>query len=62
MHHIVIVIPTFNRREYIQKLLSQIAAQEIENVDVRTVVVVDGSTDGTSEMIRSEFPAVHVVE
>lgn len=57
-----IVIPTFNRKTYLKRLLSQLFSQEVEHCHFEILVVVDGSTDGTFEMLREEFPGVHIVE
>jgi glycosyltransferase involved in cell wall biosynthesis len=43
---ISVVIPTFNRRDRLQRLLEALAAQEIDE-PFEVVVVSDGSTDGT---------------
>ena len=51
---IYIVIPVHNRRELTRRCLACLAAQTY--LHHREVVIDDGSTDGTSEMIRQEFP------
>lgn len=55
-----IVIPTFNRKDQLMLLLTQFK-QQIEVVDFRIVVVVDGSTDGTQELLRTNFPDVTII-
>ncbi|MCB0429128.1 MAG: glycosyltransferase family 2 protein [Flavobacteriales bacterium] len=55
------VIPTFNRKRELSQLLGQLKAQQQPDVRFNMVVVVDGSTDGTLEMLRDEYPEVHVV-
>ncbi len=50
-----IVIPTRNRREILRENLLAAGRQ---TVPVEIVVVDDGSTDGTPEMMRGEFPHV----
>ncbi len=59
---ICIVIPTFNRRNLVKRLLESIRLQVVSNV-VRfdTFLVVDGSTDGTLEMVKNSFPEVNIV-
>lgn len=59
---ICIVIPTYNRKDYLGKLLNQIKYQKIENHIIETIVIVDGSTDGTLEMLQDDFPEVHIVK
>lgn len=58
---VAVVIPTFNRKEYLKKLLDQIRVQDINNVIIMPIVVVDGSTDGTSEMLLNKYPEVIIV-
>jgi GT2 family glycosyltransferase len=59
MIKISIVIPTYNRKDYLKKLLIQLESQELDdNIKLNIIVVNDGSTDHTSEMLNSEFPKV----
>ena len=51
---VYVVIPVFNRREYTRNCLASFQQQDTNNFQV--LVVDDGSTDGTAEMIRQEFP------
>ncbi len=52
-----IVITTRNRRGELEKAVASALAQKVEG-GVETVVIDDGSTDGTSEMIAEKFPQV----
>jgi len=45
-----VCIPTYNRREYLEETLESVFAQTYKNYEI--VVVDDGSTDGTEEMIK----------
>lgn len=54
-----IVIPVHNRRAYTRACLRSLAAQTRR--DFRVIVVDDGSTDGTAEMVRREFPETTLV-
>ena len=57
-----IVIPTHNRKNDLSILLSQIKEQALSlDVTINIIVVVDGSTDGTCEMLTSEYPEAHMV-
>ncbi|MGA0557726.1 glycosyltransferase family 2 protein [Larkinella sp. VNQ87] len=55
------VIPTYNRKKYLQKMLDQLLAQHLTGIVQHIVIVVDGSSDGTLEMLRSAYPQVQVV-
>jgi GT2 family glycosyltransferase len=56
---IYIVIPVFNRIEYTRECLKSLEAQTLQGI--RIVVVDDGSTDGTPEVLAEEFPGVVVL-
>jgi glycosyltransferase involved in cell wall biosynthesis len=49
---ISVVIPTFNRRERLARVLRSLAEQDVEAA-FEVVVISDGSTDGTEEYLRS---------
>jgi GT2 family glycosyltransferase len=55
-----IVIPVFNRKEYTKACLESLQAQTNRNFKV--IIVDDGSTDGTEQMLREEFPDVDVLK
>lgn len=59
---ISVVIPTFNRKDYLQALLIQLYNQNLKDCSLEIVIVVDGSTDGTCEMLEKDFPKVHVIK
>jgi GT2 family glycosyltransferase len=59
---IVVVIPTFNRINNLEKIIRQLKHQKGSNFQLYIVIVVDGSTDGTNLMLRSKFPKVIVVK
>jgi glycosyltransferase involved in cell wall biosynthesis len=56
---IAIVIPVHNRRETTRSCLTTLQQQTLKGF--RVIIADDGSTDGTEEMIRSEFPYVELV-
>lgn len=60
MTKVFVLIPTHNRRELIKKCLQSIQKQTYKNRE--TVVIDDGSTDGTSKMIKKEFPETTILE
>ncbi len=56
MLRISVVIPTFNRVGTLQRALTSVFAQ---NYPLHEVIVVDdGSTDGSADMVRRHFPQV----
>jgi len=59
MDTIVAVVPTFNRKDMVRKCLQSLVGQ---SHPLDAVIVVDnGSTDGTAEMLVTEFPEVQCV-
>ena len=48
-----VVIPTYNRKRYIAQTVESVLAQTYR--DFETIVVDDGSTDGTAHMLASQF-------
>lgn len=57
-----IVFPCHNRREITLQCLRSLARIDKSGLEVHIVVVDDGSTDGTSDAIRREFPEVEIFE
>ncbi|MCA0396446.1 MAG: glycosyltransferase family 2 protein [Bacteroidetes bacterium] len=57
---IYIIIPVFNRKALTRGCLKSIEGQTFK--DFKTIVVDDGSTDGTFQMIQDEFPNVEVLK
>jgi len=51
MPDVSVVIPTYNRKEYLRKAIAS-CFEGNEDVDVEVVVVDDGSTDGTRECLE----------
>ena len=56
---ISVVIVTWNGRQHLLACLSSVAAQL--GVHAETIVVDNGSTDGTAEYVRAQFPWVRLV-
>jgi GT2 family glycosyltransferase len=60
---IAAIIPTFNRRKELSDLLWMLGSMDIpEECQLDIICVVDGSTDGTTEMLTRDFPHVHIVK
>lgn len=55
-----IVIPVFNRKKFTQECLLSLRNQTYQNF--KTIVVDDGSTDGTEEMLKNDFPEVIIIK
>jgi glycosyltransferase involved in cell wall biosynthesis len=52
------VVCTFNRAQYLRKAIRSLLDQTLPSEDYEIIVVDNGSTDGTAEMVRDEFPCV----
>ena len=50
---ISVIVTTYNRRELLSRCLQLLAEQDCPRSEYEVVVVVDGSTDGTQELLRS---------
>lgn len=60
---LLIIIATFNRKDYLKKILQQIQNQNIPpDIIVKTLVVIAGSNDGTIEMLSKDFKEVSVLK
>jgi len=58
---VAVLLTCFNRNDKTQKCLDNLFKQELPNgFNLQVFLCDDGSTDGTSEMIESIFPAVHL--
>ncbi len=58
---IEIVTPVHDRREETMQCLKSISRSVTEGSAVHVIVVDDGSTDGTADAIRADFPDVEIV-
>ena len=59
---LAVVLSCFNRKQKTLACLDALTANTgLEDVGVSTVLVDDGSTDGTAEAVRASFPRVQVV-
>jgi peptidoglycan/xylan/chitin deacetylase (PgdA/CDA1 family)/GT2 family glycosyltransferase len=56
MTKLSVIIPTFNRRRVLQRTLPALAAQDLPPEDYEVIIVMDGSTDGTAELLRGWKP------
>ncbi len=60
--HVEIIAPVHNRRDITLQCLRSLSRIDRTGLDVHVIIVDDGSTDGTSEAIQTEFPNVEVVQ
>lgn len=53
-----VIVPTYNRKDKLCRLLRSIMDSEQPEADVEVLVIDDGSSDGTEAMVRERFPEV----
>jgi glycosyltransferase involved in cell wall biosynthesis len=51
-----VIIPTYNRKEFLQQTLASLARQEWAAAPFEVIVIDDGSTDGTAAVAGQDFP------
>lgn len=56
-----ILIPCLNERDYLPQILRKIEQVEMSDVEKEIIIIDDGSTDGTSEVIAKEFPQYKLI-
>jgi N-acetylglucosaminyl-diphospho-decaprenol L-rhamnosyltransferase len=56
---IYVVVPVYNRRNLVNRFLIRLGEQTFRNFT--TIVIDDGSTDGSTALIREKFPEVQVL-
>jgi glycosyltransferase involved in cell wall biosynthesis len=56
-----VVVPTYQRRELLRRLLTALANQTVSSEVFEVIVSVDGSTDGTVEMLAALKPPYSLV-
>lgn len=61
-YDLTIVVVTYNSLDTIAKCLFSIREYAPKRISSRVVVVDNASCDGTAELVRSQFPEVHLLE
>lgn len=56
-----VVVPAYNAEGTIERALDSIRAQTCESI-IETIVVDDGSTDGTAQIIREKYPDITLIQ
>ena len=59
---VVVVTTVHNRREITLQCLGSLRGIDRTGLEIHIVIVDDGSTDGTREAIRRDFPEVEIIE
>ncbi len=54
MVSVSVIIPTYNRKERLEKAVRSVLGQK--DVPFELIIIDDGSTDGTAEMVQNNFP------
>ena len=49
-----VLMPVYNEQETLREILDQVRAVELEGIEKEIVVVDDGSTDGSRDILRQE--------
>ena len=55
-----VIIVNYNGKHYLKNCLSSLSAQSYPAIEV--IFVDNGSSDGSAEYVRNEFPSVRIIE
>lgn len=61
VRRVELVTPVHNRRDITLQCLRSLTAADRTGIELYITVVDDGSTDGTAEAVRSQFPEVQII-
>lgn len=60
MARVAVIVPNWNGLRFIERCLKSLSAQSF--ADFETVVVDNGSTDGSAELVKTKFPRVRLIQ
>ena len=60
MQEVSVIIPNYNGMAYLEGVLSSLEQQAFQNFE--TILVDNGSSDGSVAFVMGNFPWVHIVE
>ncbi len=58
MEEITVVIPNYNGKEYLSECLEALSQQDAETPEFQVLVVDNGSTDGSEQLLAEQWPKV----
>ncbi|WP_353571261.1 glycosyltransferase family 2 protein [Candidatus Albibeggiatoa sp. nov. BB20] len=61
MPNVLIIIVTWNKKQYVLDLLDSVKTLDYPEQDIDIVVIDNASNDGTAELIRAEYSHVHLI-
>jgi glycosyltransferase involved in cell wall biosynthesis len=61
MPRVSVLVNTYNHERFIAQALSSVAEQDFPSTEIETIVVDDGSTDATPEIVRRFLPDVQYI-
>ncbi len=56
-----VVFPCYNRKELTLLCLKSLSRINTKGIDLQIILVDDGSTDGTSDAVKNDFPEVEII-
>ena len=56
---ISVIIPTYNRKSFLKRSVDSVLKQTLKPHEI--IIVDDGSSDGTSSMIKESYPAINLI-
>ncbi len=60
MKTLSVIVPCFNAEPWIEEALNSIFSQGLSDLEV--IVVDDGSTDRSAQVVKQKFPSVHLIQ